>query len=34
MVLQIHDEIILEGPKENSEEALAIVKNLMIFFAL
>jgi len=28
-VLQIHDEIILEGPKETSEEALQIIKNIM-----
>jgi DNA polymerase I - 3''-5'' exonuclease and polymerase domains len=29
MLLQIHDEIILEGPKETAQEALAIVKDLM-----
>lgn len=29
MLLQIHDEIILEGPKESAEEALQIVKHLM-----
>lgn len=29
MLLQIHDEIILEGPKESAEEALSIVKALM-----
>ena len=29
MILQIHDEIILEGPEENSEQALHIVKELM-----
>ena len=30
MLLQIHDEVILEGPKETSEQALAIVKELMM----
>lgn len=30
MLLQIHDEVILEGPKEHSEEALKIVKELMM----
>lgn len=29
MILQVHDEIILEGPKETSEEALAKVVELM-----
>lgn len=28
-VLQIHDEIILEGPKETMDEALLLVKRLM-----
>lgn len=30
MLLQIHDEVILEGPKESSEKALKIVKELMM----
>lgn len=29
MVLQVHDEIILEGPKESRDEALSIVRNDM-----
>lgn len=29
MLLQIHDEVILEGPEEHAEEALRIVKELM-----
>ena len=29
MLLQIHDEVILEGPQEHAEEALRIVKELM-----
>ena len=29
MLLQVHDEVILEGPKVNEEEALKEVKNLM-----
>ena len=29
MLLQIHDEVILEGPQESKEEALAIVRDLM-----
>lgn len=28
-ILQIHDEIILEGPEGNVEEALAIVREVM-----
>lgn len=28
-VLQIHDEIILEGPKETTDEALQLVKKIM-----
>ena len=30
MLLQIHDEIILEGPKNAAEQALEIVKNIMV----
>lgn len=29
LLLQIHDELILEGPEETSEEALGIVKTCM-----
>ena len=29
MILQIHDELILEGPAESADEALVIVKRLM-----
>ena len=29
MILQIHDELMLEGPSESSEEALEIVTNIM-----
>ena len=29
LVLQIHDEVILQGPQEHGEEALTIVKCLM-----
>ena len=29
MLLQIHDELILEGPEEHAEEALKIVKAVM-----
>jgi DNA polymerase-1 len=29
ILLQIHDEIILEGPEEHSKEAFDIVKHLM-----
>jgi len=29
MVLQVHDEIILEGPEEEANKAYAIVKHLM-----
>ncbi|KAJ8906252.1 hypothetical protein NDN08_002745 [Rhodosorus marinus] len=29
MVLQVHDEIILEGPAENSDEAASIVKHIL-----
>jgi DNA polymerase-1 len=28
-ILQIHDELILEGPKENAEEALKLVVSIM-----
>jgi len=28
-ILQIHDEIILEGPKASSEEALKLIKTIM-----
>lgn len=29
MVLQVHDELILEGPEESASEALALVKECM-----
>lgn len=29
MVLQVHDELILEGPEPSAQEALAIVKGCM-----
>ena len=29
LLLQIHDELILEGPQQNAEEALQIVKHCM-----
>ncbi len=29
ILLQIHDEIILEGPEKNAKEAFEIVKNVM-----
>jgi len=29
MVLQVHDELMLEGPEETAEEALARLKELM-----
>lgn len=29
MLLQVHDEVICEGPEEHAEEALAIIKSLM-----
>lgn len=28
-ILQIHDEIILEGPKESAQEALQLIKDIM-----
>ncbi len=29
LLLQIHDELILEGPQENAQEAILIIKNIM-----
>lgn len=29
LLLQIHDEVILEGPEETAEEAFAVVKDCM-----
>jgi DNA polymerase-1 len=29
MIMQVHDELIFETPKKNSEEVLSIIKNMM-----
>jgi DNA polymerase-1 len=29
MIMQVHDELIFETPKKNSEEVLSIMKNMM-----